>query len=94
MKLQSLTLALPLVIGLAVPAGAQQSPRQSNKSRSAGAKQVKPRRIECGSPANQRGFQDFPRDTIRTWPISTRVNEPENDYPSIVEPIEPATSAA
>jgi hypothetical protein len=27
-------------------------------------------------------------------PISTRVNKPENDDPSIVEPIELATSAA
>ncbi len=25
------------------------------------------------------------------WPISTRVNKPENDDPSIVEPIEVAT---
>jgi hypothetical protein len=28
------------------------------------------------------------------WPISTRVNKPENDDPSIVEPITLATSAA
>jgi len=28
------------------------------------------------------------------WPISTRVNKPENDDPSIVEPIELATNAA
>jgi hypothetical protein len=27
-------------------------------------------------------------------PISTRVNKPENDDPSIIEPIELATSAA
>jgi putative SOS response-associated peptidase YedK len=33
-------------------------------------------------------------DPMRMWPISTRVNKPENDDPSIVEPIEPATSAA
>jgi putative SOS response-associated peptidase YedK len=25
---------------------------------------------------------------MRVWPISTRVNKPENDDPSIVEPIE------
>jgi hypothetical protein len=25
---------------------------------------------------------------VRMWPISTRVNKPENDDPSIVEPIE------
>jgi hypothetical protein len=25
---------------------------------------------------------------MRMWPISTRVNKPENDDPSIVEPIE------
>jgi hypothetical protein len=31
---------------------------------------------------------------VRMWPISTRVNKPENDDPSIVEPIELTTSAA
>ncbi len=31
---------------------------------------------------------------MRMWPISTRVNKPENDDPSIVEPIELTTSAA
>jgi len=25
---------------------------------------------------------------MRMWPISTRVNKPENDDPSILEPIE------
>jgi len=28
------------------------------------------------------------------WPISTRVNKPENDDPSIVEPVALATFAA
>jgi IS30 family transposase len=28
------------------------------------------------------------REPMRMWPISTRVNKPENDDPSIVEPIE------
>jgi putative SOS response-associated peptidase YedK len=36
----------------------------------------------------------FPADLMRMWPISTRVNKPENDDPSIVEPIQPATDAA
>ena len=31
---------------------------------------------------------------MRMWPISTRVNKPENDDPSIVEPIALAASAA
>jgi hypothetical protein len=31
---------------------------------------------------------------MRMWPISTRVNKPENDDPSIVEPIAVAPSAA
>jgi putative SOS response-associated peptidase YedK len=30
----------------------------------------------------------FVADLMRMWPISTRVNKPENDDPSIVEPIE------
>ena len=33
----------------------------------------------------------FPGALMRMWPISTQVNKPENDDPSIVEPIELAT---
>jgi putative SOS response-associated peptidase YedK len=36
-------------------------------------------------------MRPFPADLMRMWPISTRVNKPENDDPSIVEPIELAT---
>ena len=39
-------------------------------------------------------MRPFPAEPMRMWPISTRVNKPENDDPSIVEPIEPATDAA
>jgi len=31
---------------------------------------------------------------FQMWPISTRVNKPENDDPSIIEPIEPANETA
>ena len=31
---------------------------------------------------------------MRMWPISTRVNKPANDDPSIVEPVELITDAA
>jgi len=31
---------------------------------------------------------------LRMWPISTRVNKPETDDPSIIEPIELKTDAA
>jgi hypothetical protein len=30
----------------------------------------------------------FPPEPMRMWPISTRVNKPENDGPSILEPVE------
>ena len=33
-------------------------------------------------------MRPFPAELMRMWPISTRVNKPENDDPSIVEPIE------
>jgi putative SOS response-associated peptidase YedK len=33
-------------------------------------------------------MRPFPADQMRMWPISTRVNKPENDDPSILEPIE------
>jgi putative SOS response-associated peptidase YedK len=36
----------------------------------------------------------FPANLMRIWPISTRVNKPENDDPSIIEPVELATDAA
>ena len=36
----------------------------------------------------------FPAEPMRMWPICTRVNKPENDDPSIVEPIGFATSVA
>jgi hypothetical protein len=38
-------------------------------------------------------MRPFPAEPMRTWPISTRVNKPENDDPSIVEPVELANSA-
>jgi putative SOS response-associated peptidase YedK len=39
-------------------------------------------------------MRPFPADLMRMWPISTRVNKPENDDASIVDPIELATNAA
>ena len=36
-------------------------------------------------------LRPFPANLMRMWPISTRVNKPENDDPSIVEPIELTT---
>jgi putative SOS response-associated peptidase YedK len=36
----------------------------------------------------------FPSDQMRMWPISTRVNKPENDDPSIIEQITLTSTAA
>jgi putative SOS response-associated peptidase YedK len=36
----------------------------------------------------------FPAGLMRMWPISTRVNKPENDDPSILEPVVLASDAA
>ncbi len=33
-------------------------------------------------------MRPFPAEPMRMWPISTRVNKPENDDPSIIEPVE------
>jgi putative SOS response-associated peptidase YedK len=33
-------------------------------------------------------LRPFPAESMRIWPISTRVNKPENDDPSILELIE------
>jgi putative SOS response-associated peptidase YedK len=38
-------------------------------------------------------MRSFPADMMRMWPISTRVNKPENDDPSIIEPLEVAGAA-
>ena len=38
-------------------------------------------------------MRPFPAQPMRMWPLSTRVNKPENDDPSIVEPIELAKTA-
>ena len=38
-------------------------------------------------------MRPFPAERMRMWPISTRVNKPENDDPSIVDPIELASDA-
>ncbi len=32
-------------------------------------------------------LKPFPAELLRMWPISTRVNKPENDEPSILEPM-------
>ena len=39
-------------------------------------------------------MRPFPAGLMRIWPISTRVNKPENDDLSIIEPIELASDAA
>jgi putative SOS response-associated peptidase YedK len=39
-------------------------------------------------------MRPFPAERMRMWPISTRVNKPENDDPSIVDPIKLVTDAA
>ena len=47
-----------------------------------------------GAPDPRELMPPFPADLMRMWPISTRVNKPENDDPSILEPIQLATDAA
>jgi len=39
-------------------------------------------------------MRPFPAEPMRMWPISTSVNKPENDDPSIVEPIEVSATTA
>jgi putative SOS response-associated peptidase YedK len=39
-------------------------------------------------------MRPFPAGLMRMWPISTRVNNPDNDDRSIVEPIQISTDAA
>jgi putative SOS response-associated peptidase YedK len=39
-------------------------------------------------------MRPFPAEPMRMWPISTRVNKPENDDPSILDETVLATEAA
>ena len=39
-------------------------------------------------------MRSFPAPLMRMWPISPRVNKPENDDAAIIEPIEAAIDAA
>ena len=50
----------------------------------------KQRRVLSDEPDPRDLLRPFPADLMRMWPISPRVNKPENDDPSIVEPIEGA----
>jgi hypothetical protein len=40
-----------------------------------------------GAPNPGEQMRPFPAEPMHMWPISARVNKPENDDPSIVEPI-------
>ncbi len=37
-------------------------------------------------------LRPFPAEVMRMWPISTRVNSPRNDDPSLLEPVTPNSS--
>jgi hypothetical protein len=39
-------------------------------------------------------MRSFPSEAMRMWPISTRVNKPENDDPSILDEVDLRTEAA
>jgi putative SOS response-associated peptidase YedK len=39
-------------------------------------------------------MRPYRAEPMPMWPISTRVNKPESDDPSILEPVELATDAA
>ena len=41
----------------------------------------------CDEPDPHDLMRPFPAEPMQMWPISTRVNKPENDHSSILEPI-------
>jgi hypothetical protein len=47
-----------------------------------------------GEPDPRDLMRPFPAAPMRMWPISTRVNKPENDDPSILDPVELVMDAA
>jgi len=51
--------------------------------------------VDLGRQLVQGLFRNHPSaEPTRMWPLSTRVNKPENDDPTIVEPVELTTDAA
>jgi putative SOS response-associated peptidase YedK len=42
----------------------------------------------CDEPDPRDLLQSYPAGLMRMWPISTRVNKPENDDPSVLDPVE------
>jgi hypothetical protein len=54
----------------------------------------RPNLRKCSSILTEDLMRSFPVDPMWMWPISTRVNKPENDDPSIVEPVKLAAGAA
>jgi putative SOS response-associated peptidase YedK len=52
------------------------------------------RRWLSGEPDPRDLPRPYPAGPMRMWPISTRGNKPENDDPSIIEPIALAGSAS
>lgn len=62
--------------------------------RSVGEIQCRRTAILCRTCSPQQADICLHACAMRIWPISTRVNKPENDDPSIVEPIALANSAA
>jgi putative SOS response-associated peptidase YedK len=47
-----------------------------------------------GEPDPRDLMRPFPADLMGMWPISTRVNKPENDDRTILEPVELPSYAA
>jgi putative SOS response-associated peptidase YedK len=46
----------------------------------------------CIEPDPRDLLVPYPAGVMRMWPISTRVNKPDNDDPSILEPLEPVVA--
>ena len=46
--------------------------------------------LSCIEPDPHDLLVPFPSELMRIWPISTRVNKPDNDDPGILDALEPA----
>jgi putative SOS response-associated peptidase YedK len=44
----------------------------------------------CIEPDPRDLLVPYPAEAMRMWPISTRVNKPDNDDPEILEPLAPS----
>ena len=69
------------------------SPTSTTACRSSCRRQAYDRWLVDIEPDPRDLLVPFPAELMMMWPISTRVNKPENDDPEVLEPFEPVSGS-